>query len=71
MAKKKLITLAKEMDFTTSQDYLNYITLSHINGNFSQCKRLFNEMKKADKIEFIEFIRLEYPEMYDYFINLL
>ena len=47
MAKKKLLTLAKELEFTTEQEYFEYLIDSYINGCFSQCKNLFNEMSKA------------------------
>lgn len=32
MAKKKLITLAKELDFKTEQEYFDYMIDTHING---------------------------------------
>jgi hypothetical protein len=54
MAKKKLITLAKENDFEEGHLYLDYIIDSLYNGQRQQCKDLYNEMKARDQKEFIE-----------------
>jgi len=51
--KKKLISLAKELDFNSETDYFNYLIDSHINGNFRQCQRLFSEMRKGDQKHFL------------------
>lgn len=71
--KKKLITLAKECDFKTENEYLDYLIDSHINGNFSQCRSLFAEMKKDDQKKFIVYMNEnETPkEIRDYYFNLL
>jgi len=53
MAKKKLITLAKELDFTTEHEYFDYIIESEINGQMSQVKELIQDMKKEDQKDFI------------------
>jgi len=50
---KQLKTLAKEYEFKTPHEYLNYIVESKINGNVQQVKDLFNQMKKDDKEYFI------------------
>jgi hypothetical protein len=74
MAKKKLITLAKELDFTTEQEYFEYMIDSYVNGCFSQCKNLFNEMSKADQKQFLLYMRNENDTLvriYDYYFNLL
>ena len=69
--KKKLLTLAKGLDFETESDYFEYCIDSHVNGNFTQCKRLFEDMSRTDKKDLIEYTRLNYPECYDFFIGLL
>jgi len=55
MTKKKLITLAREIEFETESEYFVYLIDSYYNGNFRQCKRLFNEMKKSDQKTFITY----------------
>ena len=70
--KKKLITLARELDFTTETEYFDYLIDSHINGNFSQCKRLFTDMKKEDQKRAIKYL-LEYgsEKIYLFYLELL
>ena len=53
--KKKLITLAKELDFSTESEYFDYLIDSHINGNFSQCRKLFAEMRKEDQKKLVRY----------------
>ena len=70
--KKKLITLAKELDFLTESEYFDYLIDSHINGNFSQCKRLFAEMRKEDQKSFVQHCNGgDLPKVYDFYFNLL
>lgn len=65
MAKKKLITLAKELDFNFEYEYFNYMVDTYINGQFSSCRTLFSEMKKEDQKSFIYQINdLEAREFY-------
>ncbi len=45
---KKLIQLAKELDFKTENEYINYIVESLING---QRKQVFNLMKAVNSSE--------------------
>jgi len=45
--------LAKEYDFNTKEEYFNYIVESLINGNRTQVKELFNQMKPESKNEFL------------------
>lgn len=54
--KKSLLQLAKDLDFRTETEYFNYCINSYINGNFSQCKKLFNAMTKAGRKALIVFI---------------
>lgn len=70
--KKKLITLALELDFNSETEYFDYLIDSHINGNFSQCKRLFAEMRKEDKKRFIGYCDGgDLPKVYEFYFNLL
>lgn len=47
-------TLAKEYELgNTKEDYYNYIIESFINGNGYQVRRLFNEMRKHSKKDFL------------------
>ena len=50
---KLLKTLAKEYEFENEQQYFEYIVQSLINGQRSQVRELFNQMKKEDKEEFL------------------
>lgn len=52
--KKNIKTLAKELDFSTSSEYYQYITDSFINGNRSQVKALFNAMANENKCEYCQ-----------------
>ena len=45
--------LAKELELDSAYDYYSYIVESLINGNRSQVKELFNEMKPEDKQYFL------------------
>ena len=54
--KKTIKTLAKELNFNSTSDYYYYLIECHINGNFSSCEKLFNEMKKADQKDFIMYL---------------
>ena len=72
MARKKLNTLAKELDFEFSSDYYSYLIDSYINGNKSQCEKLFKAMKKADQKYFLMSYLNESDkkEIYDFFFDL-
>jgi ferritin-like protein len=52
---KKLITLAKELEFETTDQYYYYILETKINGQSQQVRKLFNEMKKDDKLHFLNY----------------
>lgn len=52
---KKLITLAKELDFKTEHEYFDYMIDSYINGQFGQCRNLFYALRKEDKKAFIRY----------------
>lgn len=51
--RKKTLTLAKELGFHSVGEYYEYICDSFINGNLSQCRELFNDMRPDDKKEFL------------------
>lgn len=69
----KLLTLAKRLDFTSEFEYFDYLINSHINGNFSQCQRLFMAMTKADKKQALQYIKgcFDDKEIYNFYFNLL
>ena len=72
----KLITLAKQLDFESEYEYFDYCINSHVNGNFNQCKDLFNAMTKKDKKEFITYVKGCYDiyinkDVYTFYFNLL
>lgn len=74
--KKKLLTLAKGLDFETESDYFEYCIDSHINGNFSQCKRLFEDMRQQDKKVFLNYMNGQaqfngYIDTRNFYFNLL
>jgi catalase len=74
--KKKLITLAKELDFNSETEYYDYCIDSHYNGNFSQCRKLFNDMSKENQKELLEWIKfcqgsINDNEAYQFYFNLL
>lgn len=45
--------LAKEYDFTSSEEYYAYIVISLINGQRQQVKNLFNQLNNSDKEYFL------------------
>jgi hypothetical protein len=73
MARKKLITLAKELDFSDESEYLNYLVDSHINGNFSQCKKLFMQMPREAKKFFLKHFDCysSDKQIYNFYFDLL
>jgi len=48
----------KNYEFSTIEDYFNYIVVSQENGNFSQVKELYNDMNKEQKNEFYNYLKL-------------
>lgn len=59
----------KEYGFTSLDDYFNMTLDSKINGQFSQAKEQFRKMDKGQKLEFIEFVRINAPDHYDFFMQ--
>jgi len=71
---KKLITLAKNLDFQSETDYFDYCIASWANGNFSQCKELFFAMKKEDRKRLLAYIHGCFDHRHDvekFYMNLL
>ena len=71
---KKLINLAKALDFSTETEYFDYCIDSYANGNYSQCQELFKDMSKADRKRLIQYIRDSFGYVHKaetYYFNLL
>lgn len=57
MAKKSVLSLAKALEMRTEGEYFGYICDSYINGNKSQCRELFNDMKESDQKRFLRALK--------------
>lgn len=53
--KAKMMTLVRGLGFKTVEEYFSYIEDSKINGNLSQTKRLFRDMPKEYRKEFLSY----------------
>lgn len=51
----KMMALVRGLDFETVEDYFGYIEQSKINGNTSQVCRLFRDMPKEYRKEFLSY----------------
>lgn len=72
MGKKKLITLATELDFQTEHEYFDYIIDSEINGQRSQVRSLIGDMKKDDQKDFLDYCELyATDEQKRYFLDII
>mgnify|MGYP001574649264 CR=1 FL=1 len=70
--KKTLKQLNKEYDFKNPNGYFDYCIESHINGQFKQCRDLFNAMSKNDKKCLIVYIgSMELESVYNFYFNIL
>ena len=70
----KLLNLAKKLDFTEDFEYYNYCIDSYFNGNFKQCKKLFEDMEKKDKKGLLDYISQSYNcrhEVYNFYFAIL
>jgi len=56
MRKKSIF---ESYDFTTMEEFYNYIVESKINGNYSQVAKLIKEMSKKDTRSFIQWCETE------------
>lgn len=63
------LILAKEMDFEYADDYFDYIVDSYVNGQKSQCKKLFNELNKIGKKDAILYIKELSKEVYEFLMD--
>lgn len=72
MTKSNLTKLAKALDFQNESDYFNYCVESYYNGNFTQSKKLFNNMSRSDKHGLIEYLRVNVGDdaVHNYFVSL-
>jgi len=50
---KKMSSLVKGLEFETTEEYYQYIVDSKINGNIDQCRRLYRDMPKENRKEFL------------------
>ena len=69
--KKSIKMLARELDFDSIHEYYDYLIECYINGNFTSCKELFNEMKLVDQKEFIRYIPYLNIDARTFYFNLL
>lgn len=53
---RKMRSLYKGLDFNSTEDYYNYIIGSKINGNRDQCCRLFRDMPKENRKDFLSYL---------------
>ena len=67
------LKLAKELDFKTEEEYFEYCVNSYINGNHSQCKEMFQKLKKDGQKELLNYIsRNNVPShVFRFYLNLL
>ena len=69
--KKSIKMLAKELGFNSIHEYYDYLIECYINGNFSSCKELFEEMKIVDQKDFILYIPYLNIDARTFYFNLL
>lgn len=55
-AQIKMRRLAKSLEFSTTEEYYEYIINSKINGNTDQCCRLFRDMPKEYRKNFLSYL---------------
>jgi len=56
MKTKSIIQLAKTLDFTSESEMYEYFITSYVNGNFSQCRRLFCELTRDAKKSLLAYL---------------
>jgi len=71
--KKSILSLAKELDFSTESEYFQYCIDSYINGNKTQCKELFSRMAIDGQKQLLRFLLddAQQKEIYNFYFNLL
>lgn len=55
-AQTKMRRIAKSLEFSTTEEYYEYIINSKINGNTDQCCRLFRDMPKEYRKNFLSYL---------------
>lgn len=67
------LELAQSLDFNTVFDLHCYLIDCYLNGNITASRRLFNELRKNDKKDFIMFLSHEFfnTDTYKFYFNLL
>ncbi len=57
MGRKKAITLAKELEFETEEQYVYYILESEVNGQRQQVRSLVSDMRFMDILNCLKYLR--------------
>jgi hypothetical protein len=61
-----ILKLARELDFSTEEEYFDYIMESKINGQHAQARGLFHKMEPFEKAKFFDYVEeLYYYEAHD------
>ncbi|OQB39701.1 MAG: hypothetical protein BWY04_01536 [candidate division CPR1 bacterium ADurb.Bin160] len=75
MRTKSALKMAKSLDFCSIDEFYNYLIDSYILGQFSQCRRLFTELSKEGRKNFLLWGKHAYAmcgtDVYNFYINLL
>lgn len=72
MKKKTIKQLARSLDFTTVFEIYEYFITCYVNGQFSQCRRLFGELTKQAKKDVLSFLIKEgFTREYNFYFELL
>lgn len=71
-AERKMKSLCKNLDFSTTEEYFQYCADSYLNGNREQCRRLFKDMPRDYKHELIDYLRtvVANDEIHNFFVKL-
>lgn len=71
-AQDKMESLYKALDFNSKEEYFNYCADSYINGQMSQCRKLFSNLPHEYKHELIEYLRdnVGNDEIHNFFVRL-
>lgn len=73
MKTKTALKRAKELDFTTENEFFDYMIESYENGQITQCKSLFGSINYTDRKTFIMYLSdiEEYKEVRNFYFQLL
>ena len=64
MAKRNSKTAAQQCRYYEVDNIFEYMAETYINGNFSSFRRLYHELNKEARKDFIRFVIVEYPPQY-------